>query len=77
MKNLEFENIWQNREIVKVKDIPINLISLDDLISSKEIAGRNVKNEKRRVLVPYSLIRPPRVFLIAEQAKVSFLTRDE
>jgi predicted nucleotidyltransferase len=42
MKNLDFEKVWQHRKIVKVKDIKINLISIDDLILSKKQAGRTI-----------------------------------
>ncbi len=36
----EFEKLWSNREIKKVKDVNINLVSIDDLIALKKYSDR-------------------------------------
>lgn len=37
---IDFDIAYENREIIKAKDIEISLISIDDLIELKKIAGR-------------------------------------
>jgi len=38
---IEFNRAWENRIQSRYYDIPLHIISLDDLINAKEIAGRD------------------------------------
>lgn len=40
IKGMNFEDAWQNRQMVEFFDVPANFISLEDLIQSKKLAGR-------------------------------------
>ena len=37
---VEFEECYAKRTVFKMDDIPVNLISLDDLIKNKKASGR-------------------------------------
>ncbi|MCK6558712.1 nucleotidyltransferase [candidate division KSB1 bacterium] len=42
---LDFEAAWLRREVAYVKEVPVNLVCLDDLIALKAAAGRKIDLE--------------------------------
>lgn len=45
VKGMDFEAMWERREVAEVKGVPINLVTLDDLIVLKRAAGRSIDLE--------------------------------
>ncbi len=45
VKGLDFDAAWERREVAEVKGVPINLVTLNDLIVLKRAAGRKVDLE--------------------------------
>lgn len=50
VKGLKFDNCWSRRKIKKVNSIPVNFISLHDLILSKSEVGRKSDKDDIRLL---------------------------
>ncbi len=50
VKGLDFEAAWERREVAYVKDNPVNLVCLDDLIALKHAAGRKIDLEDAEYL---------------------------
>ncbi|MBX3291090.1 MAG: nucleotidyltransferase [Acidobacteria bacterium] len=40
LAEMDFDNCWKRRESVSIGEIPMNFISLSDLIETKDLAGR-------------------------------------
>ncbi len=45
VKGMDFEAMWQRREVAEVKGVPINLVTLEDLLVLKRAAGRKIDLE--------------------------------
>jgi len=50
VKGMDFDAMWKRREIAEVQGVPINLVTLDDLIVLKRAAGRKVDLEDAELL---------------------------
>jgi len=50
MKGLEFNEGWARRNVQKLSGIPVNFISLDDLIKTKSLAARKIDKEDISIL---------------------------
>lgn len=40
LANMNFDNCWKQRDLVKIGEVEMNFISLSDLIETKDLAGR-------------------------------------
>lgn len=47
---MDFDAMWERREVAEVKDVLINLVALDDLLVLKRAAGRKVDLEDAALL---------------------------
>ncbi len=50
VKGLVFDNAWRKRQVKSLKGVKINVISLDDLISSKKATARLIDKEDIKIL---------------------------
>jgi predicted nucleotidyltransferase len=47
---IDFESAWARRDVKQIEGVPVNIVSLEDLIASKQAAGRPQDLEDLEVL---------------------------